>query len=440
MKKLILAMCISLISIFVISCNQREEEKKQIDYQIQERTGSGISLPSISPEDGQSITPEINQDEKIASSSQNKSQSDYWSFLSDFRGIKSEVETPVTANIGINMKQDYFYPNLVCPDPVNDIVYYINYGKDYYIYELNGETSTLIVAKKANYIQLWEGCLYFLAYKDDNASTYNDFDCKSIYKYDLKAKKLELILDTNATNLYVTSEGIYYVNKDFLEDKTNFVIEGYHLDFYSNTPVKMDRLLFAKYKNNYLREQRRDPNDPNDFGKILLQSNNSDDEITVKNDSRRYNITISDNTLYYSTGYYLYSLDLSNGNQKVYDMTKADSMAESSEFSELDLKTMFSAYQGYKNDIVISDYVTFKDNIYAAFFSNYLMKINKDGKIVVAPIKDKAKIGIDGIERLYSSGKRLFALGEKLNNNEVQREIIELIITGDDIVVKNVSQ
>lgn len=91
-------------------------------------------------------------------------------YFMDFAGINSTYETPINGNLGINFKEHESL-SLVYPDPENDVVYFVNYGKDNYIYELKDGSATLLVDKKANFLQLWDNDLFFLCDESSNGTS-----------------------------------------------------------------------------------------------------------------------------------------------------------------------------------------------------------------------------------------------------------------------------
>ncbi len=83
------------------------------------------------------------------------------------KGLEAVGEDgPYYCNLAENMIGTYSYmpeehPVLVCKDPVYDITYYVNYGRDYYIYAKRGEESECAVEISARDLYCREGVLYF---------------------------------------------------------------------------------------------------------------------------------------------------------------------------------------------------------------------------------------------------------------------------------------
>lgn len=100
-------------------------------------------------------------------------------------------------------------PILVCRDPVYGITYYVNYGRDYYIYALRDGVSELAVAIPAKDLFCRNGELYFIAdsyglYKFDGIAQGN------ILKYNPVDGSVELVVEQTATEMIVYPDGICY--------------------------------------------------------------------------------------------------------------------------------------------------------------------------------------------------------------------------------------
>ncbi len=115
-------------------------------------------------------------------------------------------------NLEENMKMECgvdYTPVLVCKDPVYDITYYVNYGRDYYIYAYrNGETE-LAVAIPARDLFCREGELYFIA---DTYGRYQftGFVQGNVLKYNPKDGNVAVVVDCSADGMMVYPDGICY--------------------------------------------------------------------------------------------------------------------------------------------------------------------------------------------------------------------------------------
>lgn len=108
---------------------------------------------------------------------------------------------------------------LVCKDPVYDITYYVNYGRDYYIYAYrNGETQ-LAAAIPAKDLYCREGELYFIA---DTFERYqfSGFAQGNILKYNPKDGTVAVVVDSCADRMMVYSDGICYMQSGTVKQIT----------------------------------------------------------------------------------------------------------------------------------------------------------------------------------------------------------------------------
>lgn len=332
-----------------------------------------------------------------------------WSYLSGFQGITSDCETPVPANLGINLKQNFSAWGIVCPDPENDVIYYVNYGKDNYIYQLKGDISTLVVEKKAKDLQLFNNELYFLS--DDTDSS--DYTIpKGIYKYNLETKELTLVLDARAKSLYVNSNGIYYNKIDVIESesgvKTIHSI-GQYLAFDSDTPKGIDTDIFLQYKE-YTLVMKGDS--------IKLHNNITEEEIKVIPIQAMEPMTsIHGDILYftYELDNRLYSLNLKTGATAIYDLD------------------MFNSLNPDRKDFQISGYTVMNDELFITAGSNilYQVDINTGNTTEIYTIGNNNYTYV--LTQLFTSGDRLFAIGEKLVGGKTQYALLELVVTDDSL-------
>lgn len=115
-------------------------------------------------------------------------------------------------NLEENMKIEYGSdkaPVLVCKDPVYDITYYVNYGRDYYIYAYRNNEAELAVAIPARDLFCKEGELYFIA---DTYGRYkfSEFAQGNILKYNPKDGTVTVVVDCSADWMIVYPDGICY--------------------------------------------------------------------------------------------------------------------------------------------------------------------------------------------------------------------------------------
>ncbi len=144
---------------------------------------------------------------------------------------------PYYCNLPGNMTGTYSYmpedhPVLVCKDPVYDITYYVNYGRDYYIYAKRGEDSECAVEISARDLYCREGVLYFRA-EDYDTYEFDSFADGAILTYDPTSGSVEALINEPTFEMMVYPDGILYaVNEEYInEDGTQRGTR--HLFFYS---------------------------------------------------------------------------------------------------------------------------------------------------------------------------------------------------------------
>lgn len=122
-------------------------------------------------------------------------------------------------------------------------MYYVNYPRDNYIYQLKDGNINLLVDIPANNLQLWGNKLYFISPKYYDEA--KDRKSGDIYCYDITDKRVELLLEAEAFSLVVDSYGIFY------QANNGNAIEAYRLDFASTSPQKTEYIFYFPY-NDYM--------------------------------------------------------------------------------------------------------------------------------------------------------------------------------------------
>lgn len=131
---------------------------------------------------------------------------------------------PYYCNLAENVIGTYSYmpedhPVLVCKDPVYDITYYVNYGRDYYIYAKRGEESECAVEISARDLYCREGVLYFRA-EDYDTYAFDSFADGAILTYDPTSGSVEVLIDESTFEMMVYPDGILYTVEE------DYIIEG----------------------------------------------------------------------------------------------------------------------------------------------------------------------------------------------------------------------
>ena len=113
----------------------------------------------------------------------------------------------------------------VCYDPVYDILYYVNYGKDFFIYGCKDGRTEKIADIPAKRLFCRNGRLYFMAESYDGHSL-NGFSEGDILEYQPVTGQVTAIVEDQASSMIVYQDGIYYA-KDTMKNIGNnsFIME-----------------------------------------------------------------------------------------------------------------------------------------------------------------------------------------------------------------------
>lgn len=160
------------------------------------------------------------------------------------------------ANLPMNVKNDK-NAVLLCKDPVYNIVYYVNYGDDKYIYRLKDGKSELVVKIPACRLFCVKGELYFIVtgygkYEFEGMSEGN------ILKYNPLTGEVSVVVDKVVDTMIVYDDGIRYRVIDFFEnqgDGISFFVTSsiFYYSFNNQQDEKIDKIGVSLYEwNDYL--------------------------------------------------------------------------------------------------------------------------------------------------------------------------------------------
>ena len=129
-----------------------------------------------------------------------------------------------------NMPEDL--PVLVCKDPVYGITYYVNYGRDYFIYAKRGDTSECVVEISARDLYCREGVLYFRT-EDYDLYEFSSFADGAVLAYDPTDGSVKVVIDEPTFEMAVYPDGILYVVNEELMNEGEERSVRRHEFFYS---------------------------------------------------------------------------------------------------------------------------------------------------------------------------------------------------------------
>jgi|GEM_PF-893572 len=154
--------------------------------------------------------------------------------------------------LGVNIKAEKENNQLLlCKDPVYDIVYYVNYGVDYFIYRLKEGKSELAVEMPAKRLFCINGKLYFML---ESYETYALTDMKdgNIFCYNPISGEVSLINEAEAKTMFVYKDGIYYAVDTIIKDYGNGAVatkrDIYYYSFATAKSEEIKDKLATPYK------------------------------------------------------------------------------------------------------------------------------------------------------------------------------------------------
>jgi hypothetical protein len=354
------------------------------------------------------IQDEQQQDKTESFETQSEPTSDADNILNNFYGIESEAQTPVYGNLSINIKPGSF-SCLVCPDPERNVVYYTNFRKDNYIYELKDGVSTLLLAQETEFIQLFKGELYFLGYNGKVDGLHNN-----IYKYNFTTKQVETVIEAEVTWMHINEIGIYF---NSLNGEKN---EFYKLSFGSTEPELTQWEYFLQYKDYFIVLEK---NYNDHTAKIkLIQETSGESILEIPN--VRGNMSIYKDFLCYigyaggSEDRILNVINLKTGEQKVFEPNI------SSQVIKLNLL----------------DYTIINDKIFCTVNSKFIVECNiNDGSLIIKHVKTDA---LSEYVNIYTDGSKLFAKRQiaDLKNRKTAFDIVELVVADNQVTERELGQ
>lgn len=314
--------------------------------------------------------------------------------IPSFTGIVSDYNSPECGNLTINSKLNSSL-SLVCQDPDNDIIYYVNYGKDNYIYQLKDGISTLLVEKPTYYIQFWKDEIYFFGYNDQYPIFF-----ENIYKYNISTQELDIVIETMSDWMSINSNGIYFTNYEKLSDDTLvkvylYSFESKSVEFYSND-------VFMQYKD-YILEFH-----PTNNGISLQLKKYGTNEIylDIADASYREKTCIYNDYLFYINDN-LNIIDLKEGKKYIINL----------------------GYDTFNKPYIIADYILIDDNINISVGKDCIFKFNiHDLSITKIRYADK---------KIYNN---LFTCDNRIYATNLRYELLELIINNATIETKELSE
>ena len=153
-------------------------------------------------------------------------------------------------DLGVNIKTEDSLL-LLSKDPVYDVVYYVNYNVDNFIYRIKDGKAELAVELPARRLFCQNGILYFII---DTYNKYSLQDIKNgnICSYNPVSGEVRKISDAEALTMYVDNDGIYYKVNSNKESKP---YDFYYYSFDESKSEELDlthHTLLLKWRDYFL--------------------------------------------------------------------------------------------------------------------------------------------------------------------------------------------
>ena len=392
MKKTSLITLILITMVLTTSCkNNSIENQVEPDYS---------HFQSSNNVDNYLDDEELSEESDNGNASENLSKKE-WPYELDFDGITSN-KSYKTGNLNTNFKSTSFSA-LICPDYEHDLIYYVNYGKDNYIYQLDDGVSTLLVDKEAHSLQLWDNELYFI--EDEESSSRK---IGSIYCLNLDTKVLRLVQDTNAENLYIDTSGLFYYS---YTDTGHF--SGVLLEFENQEPKQVDYIFPTSYNEFQIHGSHE--------GIYIFNSHTQEKTFIAPGEYINYKPMLHNEYFMFIRGASIYTLNLLNGEKKIFNLNEYEKM-------EYDVVYIFD-YCGIDNKIYATDGGScFIINMDSEEIERYMIiTINFEDEYTnfedeYTNFEDKYRI-----DNLFTDGDKLYGLITYSDDNSM--ELVELFIT-----------
>ena len=279
--------------------------------------------------------------------------------------------------------------SLFCIDGATGISYFVNQGKDYYLYQLKDGKADLVVAMPAKEVFAYGGFVYFMI------ESYDIYELTGIregdiYCYNLSNGSVQLVheagLIENAQNhkLKVDENGIYF-SYSIEEEETSEMKYYYHLPF--DDEKYMTEEGWGNYRFSYMPE--------------LVLISRTEGEKDVRNLSMnpfRYCV-VDDN---------LYSVELGSAVLSCLNLQTEEKVEY--DFSEV----VSQVYKGNLDEktVILQSFLIIEEEIWAAGTNElYYMDIKNGVATYYKLVNEEGKQC--GIEALYTDGKQLYGLTQK---------------------------
>ena len=245
-KKFLFATILLILCICISSCSKVEETNTDLNAKNESVEGKIEEI----------IQDEVSENDETILTDVSKVLAGNGETIALKNGIRDETLEAVGAdqtnygNLEVNIKGENNQV-LLCKDPVYNIVYYVNYGEDYFIYRIKDGKSELVVELPAKRLFCRDGKLYFMleGYK---IYEFDGMESGNILCYQPITGEITVISKEKAKMMCVYGDGIYYyvdTNGDKMGE-TNYTVSRkfYYYSFEKEVNSDIETNLFSTYK------------------------------------------------------------------------------------------------------------------------------------------------------------------------------------------------
>ena len=340
-----------------------------------------------------------------------------------------------------------------CIDETTGVVYFVNKGKDYYLYRLKDGEAKLAVAMPVKQIYTYQGSVYFMIENYDMIAGFDgyelgEFHNGDIYCYTPATGAVELIYETGAIEnsddhrLIVNEKGIYFsyaVGEEF-----DIVHQFYHLPFGASEPIEDTEMTTWKGWNHYVFDYFSEASN-----NLVLQSRTIQEDGTrerLETSNRKIRFCVRGDYLYSAERTYISCLNLKTGEEIKYDFLEMWKDAASPHLDSLEPNS------GVR---VIETFTVTETDIWVTGFGMILGRLNLEtGELSYSRICKENKAEPSPyyiIQELYTDGKQLYVtcLSPKEEKRvwtweqpayfaRIQTDTVEKNVFGEDIMLLEV--
>ena len=338
------------------------------------------------------ITPEVIKEDKLLEALKELPIS-----MEGYNALNRKLS--LDAEIGWEGNSDF------CVDETTGIIYFVNQGKDNYLYQIKEGEVQVAVEMPVQQIYPYQGLVYFMVGKSD---TYDLQEKHSgdIYCYTPASGAVELIYEVGAVEgsseykLTVEESGIYfsYVIREGNRGKKFY----YQLPFGEKEPIKDTKWMTTKGWKDY-----------SFLGGVLKSRTKKEDgtreeiELSIS----QYCYCVVGDILYSADGTSISCIDLNTKEQTAYDFSKAIQKVE-----------------GRNSNARIETFTITKDAVWATTGGSSLYRMDlQSGTIKSAKIRDENG-DWHQIRILYTDGKELYGVKKMFMTNET--EVFHILVNG----------